>query len=269
MYQGEPERLIFTCVCSFKRPEERGVDVQETCNLREKYRLALGSKKPQDWPEAPTIDSPWYVLNLRVSFDLLTVCSRFWKWRTEPGKSRDGDSNSHFPGATRRKVDMRPYNETVEPKDRIQLQYYNILGPLPPVEEEPNLHAAAHVYVSDSNGLFILPNFLQEENADNYHAIGSLHHSMVFHTEPEDISWYDKDGNPRYFCQEAWIGRFAYGRGLTPSKYWNEDGVHVISTFQDGMMRFGPGKKQLESSAMFTSYQRSKSKDKSDKESKL
>lgn len=164
---------------------------------------------------------------------------------------------------------MRPYNATVEPKDRIQLQYYSIIGPLPPVEEEPNLHAAAHIYCSDSNGLFILPNFLQEDNANAYHALGSLHHSMAFHTEPEDISWYGKDGKPRWFCQEAWIGRFAYGRGLTPSKYWSEDGVHVISTFQDGLMRFGLGKKQLDSLAMFGSYQTKKEAKDSNDGSKL
>lgn len=172
----------------------------------------------------------------------------------KPGNSRDGNSNLPFPGASRRKVDMGPYNATVEPRDRFQLQYYRIEGAMPPASKEPNLHAAAHIYCSDSNGLFMIPNFLQEDDAANYHKIGSLSHSVVFHGGPEELSWYSEDGKPRWFCQEAWVERFAYGRGLTPSKYWSEDGVHVMSTFQDGMVRLGQDKGKQSSAALFSSY---------------
>ncbi|KAF2104208.1 Thioesterase/thiol ester dehydrase-isomerase [Rhizodiscina lignyota] len=222
VYQGRPEKLMYTCICSFKQPEPRGLDVQQQVDLREKYGVALRSKRPDEWPEAPAIDSPW-----------------FWKYMTRPGNSPEGDSNIPFPGVSRRKVDMRPYNSTVEPSDRVQLQYYRIRGPMPPVAEDPNMHVAAHLYSSDSNGLFIIPNFLQEHDADNYYRLGSLHHSVVFHVSPEELSWYDEDGNARWFVQEAWVGRYAYGRALAPSKYFREDGLHVLSTFQDGMVRLG------------------------------
>jgi hypothetical protein len=53
-----------------------------------------------------------------------------------------------------RKVDMAGYNGTRETLDKRQLQYYRVLGPMPPVDEDPNLHAAAHLYASDRNGLF-------------------------------------------------------------------------------------------------------------------
>ena len=213
---------MFTCVCSFKQPEPRGLDIQESVDLAQKYKEAIGLKRPGDWPEAPSIDSPWY-----------------WEYMARQGTSRDGNSNNHFPGVSRRKVDMTPYNATKAPSERVQLQYYTILGPMPPVAEDPNIHAAAHLYSSDSNGLFIIPNFLQEADADNYHKLGSLHHSVVFHASPEELSWYDEDGRARWFVQEAWIGRFNFGRALAPSKYYREDGVHVLSTFQDGMVRLG------------------------------
>jgi hypothetical protein len=59
-----------------------------------------------------------------------------------------------FPGLDMRKVDMAAYNDTRETLDKRQLQYYRVLGPMPRVDEDPNLHAAAHLYASDRNGLF-------------------------------------------------------------------------------------------------------------------
>lgn len=53
-----------------------------------------------------------------------------------------------------RKVDMTAYNRPRETLDRRQLQYYKVIGDMPPIEEDPNLHAIAHLYASDRNGLF-------------------------------------------------------------------------------------------------------------------
>lgn len=44
-------------------------------------------------------------------------------------------------------------------------------------------------------------------------------------------------GKPRWFCQEAWTGGAQNGRGLHESRMWREDGLHVASTIQDGMVR--------------------------------
>ena len=59
-----------------------------------------------------------------------------------------------FPGLDMRKVDMAAYNDARETLDKRQLQYYRVLGAMPSVAEDPNLHAAAHLYASDRNGLF-------------------------------------------------------------------------------------------------------------------
>ena len=59
-----------------------------------------------------------------------------------------------FPGLDMRKVDMAAYNDPRGTLDRRQLQYYRVLGDMPSVAEDPNLHAAAHLYASDRNGLF-------------------------------------------------------------------------------------------------------------------
>lgn len=44
-------------------------------------------------------------------------------------------------------------------------------------------------------------------------------------------------GTARWFCQEAWAGGSRHGRGLHQSRMWREDGLHVASTIQDGMLR--------------------------------
>jgi hypothetical protein len=53
-----------------------------------------------------------------------------------------------------RKTDMTAYNQPRATLDRRQLQYYRVRGKMPSVEEDPNLHAVAHLYASDRNGLF-------------------------------------------------------------------------------------------------------------------
>jgi hypothetical protein len=59
-----------------------------------------------------------------------------------------------FPGLDMRKVDMAAYNDARETLDKRQLQYYRILGDMPSVGDDPNMHATAHLYASDRNGLF-------------------------------------------------------------------------------------------------------------------
>jgi len=51
-------------------------------------------------------------------------------------------------------VDMERFNRHRKTLDRRQLMYYRAIGEMPSVQEDPNLHAAAHLYASDRNGLF-------------------------------------------------------------------------------------------------------------------
>jgi hypothetical protein len=53
-----------------------------------------------------------------------------------------------------RKVDMTAYNKPRPTLERRQLQYYRVIGAMPSIEDDANLHACAHLYASDRNGLF-------------------------------------------------------------------------------------------------------------------
>jgi hypothetical protein len=57
---------------------------------------------------------------------------------------------------------MTAYNTSRPTLERRQLQYYKIIGDMPSIEDDANLHACAHLYASDRNGLF--PVSLVEEN---------------------------------------------------------------------------------------------------------
>ncbi|KAF2140543.1 uncharacterized protein K452DRAFT_288621 [Aplosporella prunicola CBS 121167] len=211
----EPEKgVCFTCTCSFKRDEPDVVNYQETVNLKEKYKLALGDKQPHEWPEAPGVDSPWY-----------------WK-----KSAADDKFNDVFPGLSLRKVDMTPYNATLQPLERRQLQLYSAIGRMPPVGEQANLHACAHLYASDRNSLFIIPNHL--DVGDGYTEMASLSHTVVFHVGSQGLDM----GSGRWYCQEARMTRATSDRGLHESRIWSDGGGHVASTWQDGLVRIGDGK---------------------------
>lgn len=94
----------------------------------------LKGKKPDDWDECPGVDSPWY-----------------WPIEAEYGKCK-------FPGLKSTKVDMTSFNQDKPVLDRRQLQWYRVIGDMPDVHSDPNLHAAAHLYASDRNGLFVVSN---------------------------------------------------------------------------------------------------------------
>lgn len=59
-----------------------------------------------------------------------------------------------FPGLKTRKVDMDAYNNGRETLDKRHLQYYQVIGDMPKTVNDANLHACAHLYASDRNGLF-------------------------------------------------------------------------------------------------------------------
>jgi hypothetical protein len=89
-------------------------------------------------------------------YEMLSLILGSW-WEVE--KERGPDP---FPGLDMRKVDMTAYNSPRITLQRRQLQYYRLIGELPKSTDDPNIHAAAHLYASDRNGLF---------------AVGRPHHS--------------------------------------------------------------------------------------------
>ncbi|KAF4313069.1 Acyl-CoA thioesterase [Botryosphaeria dothidea] len=209
--------VCFTCTCSFKKEGDASTDCQEQMDLKEAYKVALGDKRPDDWPEAPGVDSPWY-----------------WE-----ASAKNDNYTDPFPGLSLRKVDMQAYNAPRKPLDRRQLQFYTTIGGMPPVAQAANLHACAHLYASDRNGLFVIPNYLGAGN--NYTAMATLSHSVVFHVSVSGLEMAEKDGKEAriWYCQETRMSRVSGGRGMLESRIWNEKGVHIASTYQDGLVTLG------------------------------
>jgi hypothetical protein len=170
---------------------------------------------------------------------------------------------------------MSAHNDPLHPLDRRQLIFYSIRGSLPPILETPpppisrkipytreaNLHACAHLYASDRNSLFIIPNHLNL--GDKFTRMASLSHTVIFHVdadklflpnepvdkppnaaptqigEGESASPDPKAKERKWFMQESWTTRVAGGRGLHTSRLWDpERGVHLVTTMQDGLIRF-------------------------------
>ena len=144
------------------------------------------------------------------------------------------------------------------------------------VTRAANLHACIHLYASDRNSLFLVPAHLGRPRG--FTRMASLAHSVVFHVGIEDLlappeprvrwdgadatAWGDEavalcslagmgegrdgDGDGRdadgrkWWVQEAWVERAVGGRALHVSRLWDwGSGVHVATTFQDGLVRFG------------------------------
>jgi len=251
---------MFTCTCSFKREEGSPFDYQEQVNLKEKYRQVLRGKEdePMEHPASPDKDSEEF----RETFVV-----------------EHPDHFNPVAGLHLRKVDMKNYNDTRIPSDRRQLIFYTLRGSLPLptapypastsflVTREANLHACTHLYASDRNSLFLIPNHL--DRGRDFTRMASLSHTVIFHVGIKDLlmppeprinhadadptafedgsmplcnidgySGGDKDGR-KWFVQESWFTRAASGRGLHQSRLFDyTTGTHIATTMQDGLIRF-------------------------------
>jgi acyl-CoA thioesterase II len=262
--QAEEHGTMFTCTCSFKREESSSVEYQEEVSLKEKYKEVLHGREdePMEHPASPDKDSEEFR-------------DTFLK-----------DHPDHFnpvAGLHLRKVEMKKFNDTRAPSDRRQLIFYTLRGSLPlptapfppvaasvPVTREANLHACTHLYASDRNSLFLIPNHL--DRGRDFTRMASLSHTVIFHVGIKDllmppeprinhpdadptafedgpmplcnIDGYtggDKDGR-KWFVQESWFTRAASGRGLHQSRLFDyTTGTHIATTMQDGLIRFKPG----------------------------
>jgi hypothetical protein len=260
---------MFTCTCSFKKEESSPIDVQDQFNVKEVYRDALEGKatEPMEHPPTPDQDSA--------------------KFR-EIYLPAHPEHFNPLPGLHIRKADMAKYNAKRSATDRRQLMFYTLRGslplptaPFPPTLDSPgttsltreaNMHACAHLYASDRNSLFIVPNHL--DRPSGFTRMASLSHSVIFHVGIKDLImpaeprinhpkaeptfWEDTplplcnlkgyDGGDadgrKWFVQEAHFTRATGGRALHTSRMWDYDtGVHIATTFQDGLIRFKPDEK--------------------------
>ncbi|KAK5687017.1 hypothetical protein LTS10_001154 [Elasticomyces elasticus] len=211
--------VCFTCICSFKKPEKTStpsIDVRPRLDLQHEFGAVLSDKKPHEHQEMPGVDAPWY-----------------WEF-----SKRNGGYTDPFPGLHLQKVDMDAHNTSKPPHglDHRNLKYYSVRGDMPSVEEDPNMHLCAHLYASDRNSLFVISNHLGIGN--DYSQMGSLSHTVILHGTAEELDMIDRrTGKARWFCQEAWTGGSRQGRGTHQSRMWADDGLHIATTLQDGMVR--------------------------------
>ena len=128
-------------------------------------------------------------------------------------------------------------HNTSEPFTYRTLSLYRPFGTLPP--SLPNLHACAHLYASDKNSLFLVSNALGF--GDHVGTMGSLSHSVVFHVRVEELLFQAEHAKEseteEWWIQEACTPRSGQGRGMHESKLWGPKGVHVASTWQEGLVR--------------------------------
>jgi acyl-CoA thioesterase len=99
-----------------------------------------------------------------------------------------------------------------------------------------NLHAAAHLYTSDRNSLFLMQRALGYEEV--VCSLASLSHTVVFHGFAEDLCMVGEGGKSKWFVQESWTSHGGENRGTHHSLLWDCDqGKVIATTLQDGMMR--------------------------------
>ncbi|KAF1993019.1 acyl-CoA thioesteras-like protein [Amniculicola lignicola CBS 123094] len=260
--QDASKGIMFTCTCSFKREEGAPFEFQDTVDLKERYRDVLEGKEtdPLEHPPAPAQDSEWF----RETF-----------------LPENPDHFNPISGLHIQKVDMEKFNSSRKPIDRRQLYFYSLRGslPLPTAPYPPestfsltraaNLHACAHLYASDRNSLFLIPNHL--DRGKEWTRMASLSHTVILHVGIKDLimtpepqirhpkahptkfddaslsvcsleghAQGDEDGR-EWYMQESWVTRTAGGRGLHTSRMWDPDsGKHIATTIQDGLIRFKP-----------------------------
>lgn len=234
--QGAPP--CFTGTVSFKRTESGnakwrpfGHQSIPPDHVETTYRTVLDGLKPEDHPLAPGADALW--------------------WEEEEAE-RWGPTSVAFPGVETRKVDMAKYNGEVEAgggKDgegatrwRQLLFYRLILGdegnePVGQVVEDLNLDAAAHLYASDKNSLFLVPRALGYERVQAN--MSSLSHTVVLHGLASHLRMVDEQGQSKWFVQESWTSQSGENRGCHNSLLWDyESGRLLGTTLQDGMVKF-------------------------------
>lgn len=106
---------------------------------------------------------------------------------------------------------------------------------MPSIADQPNLHACAHLYASDINSLLMVAAHTGLEL--NHSQMASLSQTVVFHSQAPGFAMAGKAGDATWFVQEVFTDRLGDGRATHRSSIWSEEGVHIASTIQDGLIR--------------------------------
>ncbi|KAI9372723.1 Thioesterase/thiol ester dehydrase-isomerase [Aspergillus egyptiacus] len=235
-------RICFSGIVSFKRAEKRDAFGHQPPSAQERYRSILESKRPEEQPVSPSVDSETWISQVRS------------------GKVAEPE----FPGLDVRKVDMTGFNDSPEikrsPEKYRQLALYSLTGSpdagagtekeglrLREREAEgefDNLYACAHMYASDKNSLLLIPRAL---GIREWRALASLTLTIVLHLHGEPLRMIDWDAvqdecqtaevPKKWFIQETSTPQSGESRGVHQSWLWAPDGKLLATCYQDGMMR--------------------------------
>ncbi|KAL6710345.1 hypothetical protein ACN47E_009291 [Coniothyrium glycines] len=267
---------MFTATCSFKREEMSPVSLQDSVDLKSLYRSVLQGKEsePMLHMAEPSIDSDYFLetyLPAHPEHFNPTSGLHIRKVDMAPyNASRHPLDRRQLAFYTLRGSLPLPTAPFPPPAT----------GNLH-LTKDANMHACAHLYASDRNSLFIIPYHLDRPRdftrmASLSHTV--IFHvgirdlimpaePRIEHADAVPTAWEegslplcnvggdtgeaacgslggDRDADGRkWFVQEAWVTRAEGGRGLHQSRMWDwERGVHVATTFQDGLVRFREGR---------------------------
>lgn len=256
------KEMFFIATCSFKLREhsqisiqqEEGDDFLEDDFYGEKLYggVLKGKTDPmRDLEEVPGMDLTFYRKQKMLLLDDADG---------EEGKGK----HDAFPGLQCRKVDMREWNSKRHPMERRQLIFYRMIFDREKEKEEDqgmnmnmNMQLCAHLYASDRNSLFIVANLF--DLGDLFTNMSSLSHTVIFHAEEGEMRFgsasaskttttkrtkspfhksNNNDGGGRWFCMEVFGSRIHGGRAVHNCRIFNDEGTHIATCMQDGLIRF-------------------------------
>ncbi|KAF9878071.1 acyl-thioesterase [Colletotrichum karsti] len=187
--EGELGDVCFSCICTFKRPEEARVSSQEV-PPQDRFADILKAKSPGQWPKAPAVD-------------------------VEEIKAMFPDASGHFPIVDMHKVDLTAWNEGKDVTERRELLFYRLRGPLP--ADDPNAHALVHAFESDRNGLLMIGNHIGL--GWSLGVAASLTYAFVIHVNVDQTVMKDPSGpDDGWWIQEVSFPRAGQGRGALMSE---------------------------------------------------
>lgn len=271
----EGKELFFIATCSFKLREHSQISIQQQEGDdfleddfygEELYGGVLKGKTDpmRDLEEVPGMDLTFYRKQKMLLLDDGDDDDDKEKGK---GKGKTKKNHDAFPGLQCRKVDMREWNATRHPMERRQLIFYRMIFDREKEEEEEeegmnmnmNMQLCAHLYASDRNSLFIVANLF--DLGDLWTNMSSLSHTVIFHAEEGEMRFgsasassktststkrtkspfhkaNNDDGGGRWFCMEVFGSRIHGGRAVHNCRIFNDEGVHIATCMQDGLIRF-------------------------------
>lgn len=271
--KGGKKEMFFIATCSFKLREHSQISIQQQEGddfldddfYGEKLYggVLKGKKDPmRDLEEVPGMDLTFYRKKIL---------------EYEDGEERKGTHDA-FPGLQCRKVDMREWNATRHPMERRQLIFYRMIFDREKEKEKGgekeeeegmnmNMQLCAHLYASDRNSLFIVANLF--DLGDLFTNMSSLSHTVIFHAEEGEMRFgsasasastttstttstskrtkspfhksnnnNNDGGGGRWFCMEVFGSRMHGGRAVHNCRIFNDEGTHIATCMQDGLIRF-------------------------------